>query len=238
MLGRQRSQGRHRLFYVRPSEAGQGSRIKFRRATNFAALEFNQEQATEVNITGEPSVGGRFANHGPPNGSPVPDGRPQSSPSGWRYLSKRICVVKIVLQRVSEASVRVDDEIVGQIGHGLLILVGVGHDDGETEAKWLADKAAQLRIFNDEDGKMNRSLIDVGGEALVVSQFTLLGDCRKGRRPAFTDAGDPVKANQLYLRFAELLAEHKVPVQRGVFAADMKVSLVNDGPVTMILERP
>ena len=145
--------------------------------------------------------------------------------------------MKVVLQRVTEASVTVDGEVVGRIGQGLLILIGVGHSDREAEAKWLADKTAQLRIFNDDDGKMNRSLIDVGGQALVVSQFTLLADCRKGRRPAFTDAGDPEEANRLYEHYADLIAAHGITVRRGVFAADMKVALVNDGPLTMILER-
>ncbi|NND96270.1 MAG: D-tyrosyl-tRNA(Tyr) deacylase [Pirellulaceae bacterium] len=145
--------------------------------------------------------------------------------------------MRVVLQRVLHASVTVDDEIVGEIGPGLLVLLGVGHDDTEAEAAWLASKTAELRIFEDDAGKMNRSLLDTGGAALVVSQFTLLGDCRKGRRPAFTAAAEPTMANQLYLRFAELLADSGVAVQRGVFAADMKVSLVNDGPVTMVIDR-
>jgi len=145
--------------------------------------------------------------------------------------------MRVVLQRVTEARVAVDDQIVGQIEQGLLILVGIGHGDGETEAKWLAEKTAQLRIFSDAEGKMNRSVLDVGGAALVISQFTLLGDCRKGRRPAFTDAANPAHAKQLYERFADLIAQHGVPVQRGIFAADMQVSLVNDGPVTMVIDR-
>lgn len=145
--------------------------------------------------------------------------------------------MRVVLQRVSSASVTVDDQLVGQIGHGLLALVGIGHGDTETQVRWLADKTAELRIFEDDQGKMNRSVLDVGGSALVVSQFTLLGDCRKGRRPAFTEAAAPDLANALYTRYADLLADRGIDVQRGTFAADMKVALVNDGPVTMILDR-
>jgi D-tyrosyl-tRNA(Tyr) deacylase len=145
--------------------------------------------------------------------------------------------VRIVLQRVSAANVVVNDAVVGKIKRGLLALVGVGHEDTEEDARWLAAKTAELRIFPDEQDKMNRSLIDIGGSVLVISQFTLLGDCRKGRRPAFTDAGPPELAKQLYLRYAELVAEHGVHVERGIFAADMKVSLVNDGPVTMVIDR-
>lgn len=145
--------------------------------------------------------------------------------------------MRVVLQRVTAASVEVDGQIVGQIGRGLLVLVGVGQGDTEEQARWLAGKTVELRIFPDDQDKMNRSLIDVGGSALIVSQFTLLGDCRKGRRPAFTDAAPPELADQLYQRYAELVAERGVDVQRGVFAADMKVSLVNDGPVTMIIDR-
>lgn len=145
--------------------------------------------------------------------------------------------MRVVLQRVTSASVQVADEIVGQINHGILALVGVAHGDTDDEARWLANKTVELRIFQDEQDKMNRSLIDVGGAVLVVSQFTLLGDCRKGRRPAFTAAGPPDLADRLYLRYAESIAERGLQVERGVFAADMKVSLVNDGPVTMIIDR-
>lgn len=145
--------------------------------------------------------------------------------------------MRIVLQRVSSASVEVDGQCVGRIQQGLLALVGIGHDDTPQHARWLADKTVDLRIFQDQQGKMNRSLLDVGGSALVISQFTLLGDCRKGRRPAFTDAAPPELANQLYLCYADLIAQRGVSVQRGVFAADMKVSLVNDGPVTMVIDR-
>ena len=145
--------------------------------------------------------------------------------------------MRIVLQRVTAASVQVSGETVGEIDKGLLALVGVAHNDTEEEARWLADKTVELRIFQDEQGKMNRSLIDVGGSALVVSQFTLLGDCRKGRRPAFTAAANPELANWLYLQYAKMIADRGVNVQQGVFAADMKVSLVNDGPVTMVIDR-
>jgi D-tyrosyl-tRNA(Tyr) deacylase len=145
--------------------------------------------------------------------------------------------VRVVLQRVSNASVCVDGEIIGEIGTGLLALVGIGHGDSDAEARWLADKTAELRIFEDERGKMNRSLIDIGGSALVVSQFTLLGDCRKGRRPAFTAAAEPERAHQLYDQYADLIAQRGIEVARGRFAADMKVALVNDGPVTLILEK-
>ncbi|MEM6690316.1 MAG: D-aminoacyl-tRNA deacylase [Planctomycetota bacterium] len=145
--------------------------------------------------------------------------------------------MRLLIQRVSSASVTVQGSVVGEINRGLLILVGVGREDSEAEAAWLADKVANLRVFNDENGKMNRSLIDVGGSILSVSQFTLYGDCRKGRRPAFTDAAEPGLGKQLYERFNELLCEKEIIVETGVFAADMKVSLVNDGPVTFWLER-
>jgi len=149
----------------------------------------------------------------------------------------KVCEVRVVLQRVNSASVEVDNQIVGQIERGLLALVGVGHGDTEEEARWLASKTIDLRIFPDDQGKMNRSLIDIDGSVLVVSQFTLLADCRKGRRPAFTDAAPPEMANELYLRYADRIAERGVQVERGRFAADMKVSLVNDGPVTMVIDR-
>lgn len=143
----------------------------------------------------------------------------------------------MVLQRVNEASVRVDGETVGEIGAGFLALVGIGKQDDSSVVDWMAEKTAVLRVFEDEAGKMNRSIMDVGGSILVVSQFTLYGDCRKGRRPAFTDAADPADANRLYEQYAARLAEQGIGVEKGIFAADMKVSLVNDGPVTMLLER-
>jgi D-tyrosyl-tRNA(Tyr) deacylase len=142
-----------------------------------------------------------------------------------------------VLQRVRSAQVEVDGQVVGKIRQGLLILVGVAHRDSEEQARWLANKTVELRIFEDDQGKMNRSLLEVGGSALVVSQFTLLADCRRGRRPAFTDAGPPALAEKLYLRFADFLTERGIEVQCGVFAADMQVSLVNDGPVTIVIDR-
>ena len=145
--------------------------------------------------------------------------------------------MRIVLQRVTSAHVEVENQIVGQIERGLLILIGVAHGDSDTEARWLANKAAELRVFADEAGKMNRSLMEVGGSALVVSQFTLLADCRRGRRPAFTEAGPPELAERLYRRFGEYLAERGIEVQYGMFAADMKVHLTNDGPVTIVIDR-
>lgn len=146
--------------------------------------------------------------------------------------------MKVVVQRVAQASVTVDGQIVGQIDRGLMILLGVTHGDSEAQAGWLAQKVARLRIFEDAEGKMNLSLLDVGGGALVVSQFTLYGDCRKGNRPSFTDAAQPEIADALYVRFAALLAQAGVsPVQTGVFGAHMQVEIHNDGPVTLILER-
>lgn len=144
--------------------------------------------------------------------------------------------MKVLLQRVSRAQVSVAGALKGKIGRGLLLLVGVGPKDSEKEALLLADKCAGLRIFSDEDDKMNVSLLDMGGGALVVSQFTLYGDCSKGRRPGFGEAADPEKANFLYLQFAEALRDLGVPVETGEFGAHMEVELVNDGPVTLMLE--
>ena len=144
--------------------------------------------------------------------------------------------VKAVLQRVQRASVEVTGERCAQIEQGLMILLGVVPADQVSEAEFLAQKCAQLRIFEDGQGKMNRSLLDVGGEALVVSQFTLCADCRHGRRPAFTGAARAEHARPLYERFVKRLAECGVPVQTGRFGADMQVSLQNDGPVTIILD--
>ncbi|MDM4016404.1 D-aminoacyl-tRNA deacylase [Roseiconus lacunae] len=143
----------------------------------------------------------------------------------------------MVLQRVSEASVKVDGEIVGQINHGFVALVGIGHGDDEKIVEWMADKTVQLRVFEDNAGKMNRSLADVSGGVLAISQFTLYGDCRKGRRPAFTAAAAPEVAKQLYEHYVSAIGKHGIEVQTGIFAADMKVSLINDGPVTMLLDR-
>lgn len=132
----------------------------------------------------------------------------------------------------------VDGTVTGRVGRGLLVLLGVAPEDGETQARWLARKVASLRIFPDHDGRMNRSLLDDGLGALVVSQFTLYGDCRKGRRPSFVHAAPPEHAEPLYERFCALLAEEGVPVERGVFQATMQVALVNDGPVTLIVDTP
>jgi D-aminoacyl-tRNA deacylase len=145
--------------------------------------------------------------------------------------------MRAVVQRVQSSRVEVDGNVVGQIGRGLLVLFGVGQGDDESSVRFLAEKIPQLRIFSDEEGKMNRSVIDAGGEILVVSQFTLYGDCRKGRRPSFTDAAPPAEADRLYQLFCQLVNQH-VPVKTGVFQADMQVHLVNDGPVTLILEHP
>jgi D-tyrosyl-tRNA(Tyr) deacylase len=144
--------------------------------------------------------------------------------------------MRAVLQRVSRASVEVEGSIVGRVGLGWLTLVGVAKGDTEDDADRLADKVAALRAFPDEAGKMNRSVADAGGGVLVVSQFTLLADCRAGRRPSFTDAAEPAEAERLYLRFADRLRSLGLPVETGVFRADMKVELVNDGPVTFLLD--
>jgi len=144
--------------------------------------------------------------------------------------------VKAILQRVSRASVEVAGEVTGEIGTGLLILLGVAAGDPPGSEELLARKAAGLRIFRDEEGRMNRSLVDVGGAALVVSQFTLLADCRKGRRPSFTGAAPPEEADARYQRFCELLRAEGVPVETGRFGADMNVSLLNQGPVTIVLD--
>lgn len=145
--------------------------------------------------------------------------------------------MKIVLQRVKKASVTVDGRTAGSIAAGMLILLGVDVDDTEDEADFLADKCAGLRIFSDTDGKMNRSLVDVGGEALVVSQFTLLGNCSKGRRPSFANAAPPEKGDALYRYFVERLKTMVSVVRTGIFGAMMDVDLTNDGPVTFILEK-
>ncbi|HLF73943.1 MAG TPA: D-aminoacyl-tRNA deacylase [Anaerolineales bacterium] len=145
--------------------------------------------------------------------------------------------MRALLQRVSRASVSIDGQTISGIGRGLLILLGVGHADGEEQAAFLAEKAANLRIFEDEQGKTNLSVLDVKGEAIVVSQFTLYADTRKGRRPSFTDAALPQAAEPLVKRFAELLRGHGVPTQTGRFGAHMLVEIHNDGPVTIWLEK-
>ena len=145
--------------------------------------------------------------------------------------------MRLVIQRVKRATVSVNGQIVGQCGHGLCILSGVRVGDTEAEAQWLAQKVAGLRIFEDDEGKMNRSVIDVGGSALVISQFTLYADSRKGRRPSFIDAELPDKAEPLVTKFVEFLRAEGVPAETGVFGAMMLVEIHNDGPVTIILER-
>jgi D-aminoacyl-tRNA deacylase len=144
--------------------------------------------------------------------------------------------MRALVQRVSEATVRVGDEVAGEIQRGLLVLVGVTHADTDTQAAWLAGKVAGLRVFEDADGKLNRSVVEAGGGVLVVSQFTLYGDCRKGRRPSFDAAARPDHARVLYERFVTELRALGVPVATGVFQAHMQVALVNDGPVTLMIE--
>ena len=144
--------------------------------------------------------------------------------------------MRVVLQRVARASVSVDGERVASIGVGFLLLVGVGLADGPAEAERLAEKVSALRVFADDAGKMNRGIADVGGEALVVSQFTLYADLRKGRRPSWTDAAEPGKAAELVDAFAVALERQGLPVATGVFGADMQVELLNDGPVTLVLD--
>ena len=144
--------------------------------------------------------------------------------------------MRAVVQRVSSASVSVGGALTGSIGAGLCALVGVAAGDTDEDARWLAAKVVELRIFEDEQGKMNRSLVDTGGGLLAISQFTLLGDARQGRRPAFTDAAQPEKAKPLYDRFCALCRERKVVVQEGVFRATMQVRIVNEGPVTLLLD--
>lgn len=144
--------------------------------------------------------------------------------------------MKVVLQRVSHACVKVDGQTVGEIGEGFLILLGVAEEDGEAAADRMAEKICKLRIFQDDAGKTNLSLADVGGELLVVSQFTLYADCHKGNRPSFAKAGSPEKAQQLYEYFVERCRRYVPKVEHGSFGADMKVELLNDGPFTLVLE--
>ncbi len=144
--------------------------------------------------------------------------------------------MRAVVQRVARAEVRVEGRVTGAVGKGLLVLLGVAQGDGEAEARFLADKVAGLRVFEDEAGKMNRALAEVGGGVLVVSQFTLLGDLRRGNRPSFTAAAAPEDANRLYERFCAMLREKGLPVAQGVFRAHMDVELLNDGPVTLLLD--
>lgn len=145
--------------------------------------------------------------------------------------------MKTVIQRVSFASVTIDNNPVSRIAQGILVLLGVEVGDGEAQADWLVEKIVNLRIFEDEAGKMNRSLQEVGGSLLIVSQFTLAGNCDKGRRPSFDTAAPPDEGQRLYDYFVEAAKRLDVPVETGVFQADMKVHLVNDGPVTFVLEK-
>ena len=145
--------------------------------------------------------------------------------------------MKILIQRVSEASVTVANKVVGKISKGLLVFLGTTHNDSEKEAQFLADKVATLRVFEDSEGKMNLSLTDVAGSALIISQFTLYGNAIKGRRPSFTDAARPDKAIPLYEYFISVLRKNGIKTEAGIFGSNMKVSLVNSGPVTILLEK-
>ena len=145
--------------------------------------------------------------------------------------------MRVLVQRVARAEVRVDDCVLGRIGRGFLLLVGFTHSDGDDQLVWMADKVVGLRLFPDDDDKMNRSISDVGGSLLVVSQFTLYGDAVKGRRPSFIDAARPEHAIPLYEKFVAMLRSRGVPTETGEFGAAMQVDLVNDGPVTLWLER-
>jgi len=144
--------------------------------------------------------------------------------------------MRLVLQRVKGAEVKVEGQTVGKVGKGLVVFLGVKNGDGEGDAKYLAEKVAKLRVFEDTSGKFNLSIMDVGGEVLVVSQFTLYGDCRKGRRPSFTQASPPEEAIKLYQRFVALLQERGLRVETGVFGSRMLVEIQNQGPVTFVLE--
>jgi len=144
--------------------------------------------------------------------------------------------MRAVVQRVKRASVSVGNNIVGKISEGLVILLGVGRDDSDEDARYLAEKIVNLRIFDDKDGKMNLSLLDVKGQALIISQFTLYGDCRRGRRPSYSESAAPDMAKSLYERFIDFVKQFDVHVESGIFAADMLVEIHNDGPVTLLLD--
>jgi D-tyrosyl-tRNA(Tyr) deacylase len=146
--------------------------------------------------------------------------------------------MRAVVQRVTRARVSVENKIVGEIGNGMLVLLAAGKGDGPEQVKWMADKLSGLRIFADEDGKMNLGLSQIGGAMLVVSQFTLYGDCRKGKRPSYATSAPPEEAAGLYASFVDTLRGLSIPVQEGIFGAMMQVELVNDGPVTLIVDSP
>ena len=145
--------------------------------------------------------------------------------------------MKLVVQRVKEAKVEVEEKVVGKINKGFLVLIGVTHEDKKEQADYLVKKLCNLRVFEDENGKMNLGLKDIEGELLIVSQFTLYADCSNGNRPSFTNAARPEKANELYEYFCKECEKNDIKVEKGIFGADMKVSLINDGPVTIIIEK-
>lgn len=145
--------------------------------------------------------------------------------------------MRAVVQRVKHSSVTVNDKVVGKINKGLMVLLGITHTDGDDELTWIVNKILKLRIFADDEGKMNKSLLDINGEILIISQFTLYGDCKKGLRPGFSEAAKPDHAIPLYEKFIKKTKEFGIKVETGIFGADMKVELLNDGPVTMIVEK-
>lgn len=145
--------------------------------------------------------------------------------------------MKLVVQRVKEAKVEVDEKVVGKINKGFLVLIGITHEDEKEQADYLVKKLCNLRVFEDENGKMNLGLKDIKGELLIVSQFTLYADCSNGNRPSFINAAKPEKANELYEYFCKECEKNNIKVEKGIFGADMKVSLINDGPVTIIIEK-
>lgn len=145
--------------------------------------------------------------------------------------------MRLLIQRVSKAKVEVNNKIVGKIGNGFLVLLGVGHGDNKDKADFLAEKLCNLRVFRDENEKMNMSIKDINGELLIISQFTLYADCKKGNRPSFINAADPKTAEDLYEYFINKCKEKVATVEKGIFGADMKVSLINNGPVTILLEK-